>query len=70
MEAQNKITGKLFASQRRLPRLDADTVELEQPKASAQPDVAVWRLRNRPDVALRETLASLERFVSVLTHVE
>jgi hypothetical protein len=70
MEAQNKIVGKWFAIQRRLPRLDADTVEPKQPEAGAQPYVAVWRLRNRPDVALRETLANLPRCVSVLTHVE
>jgi hypothetical protein len=50
--------------------LDANTVEPKQPEASAQPYVAVGRLCNCPDVALRETLANLPRSVSVLTHVE
>ena len=44
MEMHDKITGKLFTIQRWLPMLDADTVEPKQPEASAQPDVAVWRL--------------------------
>jgi hypothetical protein len=70
MEAHDKIAGKLFAIQRWLPMLDADAVEPKQPEAGAQPYVAVWRLRNRPDVALRETLANLPHRVSVLTHVE
>src|SRR5579863_23927 len=46
IEAHNKIAGKLFAIQRRLPMLDADTVEPKQPESGAQPYVAVWRLRN------------------------
>ena len=46
MEAHDKIAGKLFAIQRWLPMLDADTVEPKQPEAGAQPYVAVWRLRN------------------------
>ena len=46
METHDKIAGKLFAIQRWLPMLDADTIEPKQPEARAQPDVAVWRLRN------------------------
>jgi hypothetical protein len=46
VEALDKIAGKLFAIQRRLPMLDADTVEPKQPESSAQPYVAVWRLGN------------------------
>jgi hypothetical protein len=45
-EALDIIAGKLFAIQRRLPMLDAGTVEPKQPEASAQPYVAVWRLRD------------------------
>ena len=52
MEVHDKITGKLFAIQRWLPMLDADTVEPKQPETSAQPDVAIWRLRNCPNVRL------------------
>ena len=69
-EMHDKITGKLFTIQWWLPMLDADTVEPKQPEASAQPDVAIWRLTNRLYVALRETLAKLPRRVGVLTHVE
>jgi hypothetical protein len=46
MKIRDKIAGKLCAIQRWLPMLDADTVEPKQPEASAQPNVAVWRLRN------------------------
>ena len=42
----HKIAGKLFAILRWLPMLGANTVEPKQPEARAQPDVAVWRLRN------------------------
>jgi hypothetical protein len=45
-ETHDRIAGKLFTIQRRLPTLGADTVEPKQPEASAQPDVPIWRLRN------------------------
>jgi hypothetical protein len=46
IEGHDDIAGKLFAIQRWLPMLDAETIEPKQPETSAQPDVAVWRLRN------------------------
>jgi hypothetical protein len=46
METHDKIAGELFAIQRWLPMLDTDTIESKQSEAGAQPDVAVWRLRN------------------------
>src|SRR5580700_4691867 len=69
-ETHHKIAGKLFAILRWLPMLGANTVEPKQPEARAQPDVAVSRLRNRADLALRESIANQPRRVSVLTHVK
>jgi hypothetical protein len=46
METHDIFAGKWFAIQRWLPILGARTVEAKQPEFSAQPDVAVWRLRN------------------------
>jgi len=46
METHDNVVGKLFAIQWWLPMLDVDTIEPKQPEAGAQPDVAVWRLRN------------------------
>jgi hypothetical protein len=46
IETHDKIAGKLFAIQRWLPLLGADTVKPKQPEYSAQPDVAVWRLHD------------------------